>query len=351
LRYEPAYDGLRAGAVVAVVALHVATVTFRGGWLGVDVFFVLSGFLISHNLLDELKQSGKIDCLRFYLRRCLRLMPALYCLLAAEVVRVLLVHPTDGLRPILLSAAYLMNWNSAFGWVNADTLGHTWSLAAEEQFYILWPLALAFIFRRRPRLWLAVAIAIVVSWRIYLVMAGAPWVRTFFAFDTHSDGILIGCSLASVPISAKIKRWAKSTVIGPVAFLAGSLFTLSHTSVFAQTIAVTIAALSAAWLIIAATEPGWMNSILTWRPVVYTGKISYGWYLWHFPIIHLLHDTYSAWVSVLGIPISFAIAAASYHYVERPFLSMKSKLAIIEQHRSELARSKRLNLNTQLHSK
>ncbi len=196
-RYEPSLDGMRAVAVTCVVAFH-ATHWLPGGWAGVDVFFVLSGFLITSLLAQEIEASGSIDLGSFYLRRALRLVPALtVMLLASLAVAVLLPSRTlEDVRAIGLAGTYLMNWNRAFALFPQAWLGHTWSLAMEEQFYLLWPAILLLIRARRPVTLISALVVLVTVWRLVLVLSGAPAERTYNGFDTHADGLLIGSALA-----------------------------------------------------------------------------------------------------------------------------------------------------------
>jgi len=153
MKYIPSLDGLRAIAVTSVVIYHANQAYCPGGWAGVDVFFVLSGFLISTILLDEFATSKVIDFRKFYIRRALRLLPAFACLIFVLLIFSLASrhHRVQDLENILMSAAYLMNWNRAFGWIPGDGgfLGHTWSLSMEEQFYFIWPVTLLLLTRVR----------------------------------------------------------------------------------------------------------------------------------------------------------------------------------------------------------
>ena len=151
MKYEPAFDGLRAVAIILVFLDHAWEPTFPGAWAGVDIFFVLSGYLITTMLANELFATGKIDYRNFYIRRILRLWPAFAVFLFVVVLKISLSdgHKTGSFEAVAVSAVYLMNWSKAFTWYEQYKLGHTWSLAMEEQFYLLWPALLALIFARR----------------------------------------------------------------------------------------------------------------------------------------------------------------------------------------------------------
>jgi peptidoglycan/LPS O-acetylase OafA/YrhL len=325
--YQAALDGMRAIAVTAVVFIH-ASPWMPGGFTGVDIFFVLSGFLITTLIVNEINQSGRMNLRQFYIRRILRLAPAFYLLIGVSVVLSIFSKTIDlNLRATLLSAAYLMNWNRAFGLYPETWLGHTWSLAMEEQFYILWPCTLILILRRRPLIWIMSAIVIVTAWRTHLVLAGADPERTYNGFDTHSDALLIGCALSLWPARGAISDWAAKLAVVPVCALALIFATLAQRTAFAQIAGLPLASLAAAWLIVASLRPGWLRAILSIAPLTYTGRISYGWYLWHAPLIVICkaHFPEIAGLNFVVVPASYLVAVMSYHFVERPFLRLKAR--------------------------
>jgi peptidoglycan/LPS O-acetylase OafA/YrhL len=211
LKYEPALDGLRAFAVTGVVLAHALPGSryIPGGGIGVDVFFVLSGFLITRILAREISVTGSIDFKLFYMRRLLRLTPPLAFLLLTELAFEFLTSSDFATheKAALMSASYLMNWNRAFNWWPQGNLGHTWSLAIEEQFYLIWPALLIFIYPRRPIRWLSVIIVMVLAWRTYLIHQGASIDRIYNGFDTHSDSLFIGCAVGLFLPSATFSRF------------------------------------------------------------------------------------------------------------------------------------------------
>ena len=209
LGYRPAFDGLRAVAVVPVLLFHASVSWARGGFLGVDVFFVLSGFLITRLLLEERELTGRIALLRFYLRRILRLFPALVAVSVASLIyaTIWLDHgqAVRAAHDLFAAATYRMNWVEAlhaqppFG-----LLDHTWSLSIEEQFYVLWPLGLLLAYRLgRGRGVLVAAVGGAVlsaGLRALLWHSGQPVHRVYYGLDTHADGLLLGCALAAVTL-------------------------------------------------------------------------------------------------------------------------------------------------------
>ena len=216
LGYLPALDGLRALAVLMVMAFHGGLGWARGGFLGVDVFLVLSGFLISRLLLEERAGRGRISFSRFYARRALRLFPALGALLAVHLASALLwlEDPQRGwvLSDAWTCASYQLNWWRAFApraGLALSPLDHTWSLAAEEQFYLVWPVALAGLARLGGARAVAVGAALgalaSALWRVQL-WDPADFQRAYFGLDAHADGLLIGATFAAAGWPAAVPR-------------------------------------------------------------------------------------------------------------------------------------------------
>ena len=221
----PGLDGLRAVAVAAVLLFHAGFHWMPGGFLGVDVFFVLSGFLITSLLLREFERSGRISLRSFWARRVRRLFPALLVLLAAVSVYAGLAG-ADGRRPLsldgLAALGYFANWRFVFSHQGyfartgpPSLLQHTWSLSIEEQFYVVWPLVLALLLRRRRprRAVLAVALtgAVASAVAMALLAPGGDHSRAYYGSDTHAQGLLIGAALAVVlarapALSARARR-------------------------------------------------------------------------------------------------------------------------------------------------
>jgi len=329
LKYEPAFDGLRAVAIIFVFLDHAWESTFPGAWAGVDIFFVLSGYLITTLLANELSATGKIDYRNFYIRRILRLWPAFAVFLLVVVLKISMSEgpKTGSFEAVAVSAVYLMNWSRAFVWWDQYKLGHTWSLAMEEQFYLLWPALLALIFARRAICYILALIIVMITWRCFLALNGADPERTYNGFDTHGDAILIGCLLALLvrrnpdpPIKLS-KMWLVAS-----GGLLAILFLLPHRTVFAQTAGLSIAALLTAMMIAGLRLESPLKSLLSIRPLVYTGKISYGFYLWHYPIVLGLSQ-YGIMGKMAALMLSFGLASASYHWIELPFLALKKQFA------------------------
>jgi peptidoglycan/LPS O-acetylase OafA/YrhL len=167
-------------------------------------------------------------------------------------------------------------------------------------------------------------ITTVFLWRWHLVYAGAGPERTYNGFDVHSDTLLIGCALAFIDLSPAIKTLAKNFAFIPMAFLIFIFVTFQFKSELTHSVGITLNGLCSAWIIIAAIEGGFVKRLLSFRFLVYTGRISYGWYLWHFPILEIgrQHFRMPHETSFL-VAASYLTAMASYHFVERPFLRLK----------------------------
>ena len=329
MKYEPALDGLRAVALAFVFLIHAWEHSFPGGWAGVDIFFVLSGYLITTVLTNELLETGAIDYQSFFIRRILRLWPAFAVFLLVVVLQISMSKAPNiwAFGAVAVSAAYLMNWNKAFTWMGHNNVGHTWSLAMEEQFYLLWPALLAFIFARRA-LWLVFALIIVmVTWRCFLASNGADPERTYNGFDTHGDAILVGCLLALVVRRNAdfIARLSGMWLVASGGLLA-ILFLMPHRDVFTQTAGLSIASLLSAVVIASLQHETPLKSLLSTRPLVYLGKISYGFYLWHYPLVLAL-SKYGNMGKLAALMLSLGLASASYRYIELPFLTLKKHFA------------------------
>ncbi len=313
VRYRPALDGLRAVAVLAVLAYHWPASWMPGGFLGVEVFFVISGYLITALLLGERQRTGRNDFKAFWARRARRLLPALFTLLIVVSAVWLIWHPTEvaGLRGAVLAAlAYVTNWyliaskQSYFASVGRPSpLLHLWSLAVEEQFYLIWPLALAGlvrVFRRRMRFVLIAVLLAAAASAVLGVLLYHPGVdpfRVWYGTDTRAVGLLLGAALAiAVPpwrMSADIRRGARGLlgVVGVVA-LGAIIWMFVHVNEFDPFVyrgGFVLLDLITVGLILALVHPAVTISarVLSWSPLVWLGRRSYGIYLWHWPIFVL----------------------------------------------------------------
>jgi peptidoglycan/LPS O-acetylase OafA/YrhL len=337
-----ALDGLRGLSVLGVMLFHAELLP--GAFYALDLFFVLSGLLITRLLLLEFERDHRIDLRLFYLRRALRLLPALM-LVCAVLVAVSAVQ-----APALFSAMwkesviallYLSNWTRALGMHPPEWLGHTWSLSTEEQYYALWPLLLVLCLKRGRSLafigGLCVTLMLAVwAQRGYLLWADAPANRLYNGLDTRADGLMLGSGLAVLmTLGDRTPRWLNAAKtfgrrLTPLALLLSAMLWAAGRWDAAWTFAfgLTLANLCAAALILGALDTGglwaqaWSHRALAWL-----GTLSYGIYLWHYPIFKwmLAWSWPGPWVLVLGGAASLACAAASYYLMERPLLRLKAR--------------------------
>lgn len=331
MKYDPALDGIRAIAISAVVIYHFDQRLMPGGWAGVDLFFVLSGYLITTVLTQEIITKGRISFYNFYRNRFLRLTPAFAVLLMILLIDVALNKSSkiEYLQAIGISAAYLMNLNRIFDWFPEWCLGHTWSLAMEEQFYLLWPAIFILINRKSPMLWTTLAIISMLLWKCYLAICGTDPNRINNGFDTHGDALLIGCALSFLSKKCDVRAIAKTWVI-PTLLVAAIFFaTPVQSSTFTEIAGLALAAVLSGWFILAAKGPCLLRSFLSMGPLVFTGRISYGWYLWHYPAL-VFFEKYGVFARALALILSYAIAVFSYCFIERFFIRLKSHSGVID---------------------
>ena len=327
LGYMPALDGLRGVAIALVIANHVGWL--GGGFLGVDVFFVLSGFLITTVLLEEWGRERSVSLSAFYVRRARRLLPAVFALLAVlGAVAVASASAGGSVEPIVTSVAatlfYTANIWRAMGHELIGPLTPMWSLAQEEQFYLLWPPLLALLLRRgvslrRVATGLVLAAVAVMLWRAHL----GPDARTFFSPDTRSDPLLIGCLLAvcrhhlpRIPVSAAAVAVATLTVDVAFASVSGGL---------ANAFGYPLAGISTAVLIAAALQSSPVTRLLQFRPLVLLGVISYGLYVWQGFVFAILGG-------LPGIAVALLVAVVSYRFIEQPFRRRRTAGARLRGH-------------------
>jgi peptidoglycan/LPS O-acetylase OafA/YrhL len=346
-RYVPALDGLRGVAMLVVLIYHAVPESFPGGFLGVELFFVLSGFLITSLLLKEHDRTG-IQLGRFYMRRVLRLAPAMIVMLASVVLLCRFAFGVDVFLHTASDAAfslgYIFNWVRASDPGRSSLLGHTWSLCIEEQFYLLWPLGLLALLRigRRDRLTgrILLAVAAIILWRLTLSFQASP-MRLYNGLDTRADGLLLGCALAAaihdgwirIETLATQRRLNAVMPVCVVAFLA--LCCVAHwTSLSTYLLWLPVTGVLSATLICTvmanaeSLQPRFM-ALLESRLALFSGKLSYGLYLWHYPTYRMMTAAGASRLEVVvfGTSAAFVLAVASWRLVEKPMLRLKDRFA------------------------
>jgi peptidoglycan/LPS O-acetylase OafA/YrhL len=356
LGYRPELDGLRGISILLVYIHHLYHPLMPGGFLGVDIFFVLSGFLITSLLVEEWNREGSISLKDFYIRRVLRLMPAVFTLILVigGFALIFLDKKTaiETYQGIWLTLSYASNWLYAFHYFSANNpLGITWSLAIEEQFYLTWPLllilALKFKLQRRWVLYiLALIIAIIPLHRKILVEQGATVLRLYYASDTRADALLIGClvgllvSWNLLPHHRRLEIPMKSlaaVVVIFLGYLVGTEFwedlMLYQRGGYLSSGGYTLVALSIGLIltVVIIWPPKFALLILKFAPLVWIGRISYGLYLWHWPVRLFIYQKKIMPASteqlVAVVVLSLLLPALSYHFVEKPFLRLKKRFS------------------------
>ena len=344
LSYSPALNGLRGIAILMVMSFHARLL--KGGFIGVDIFFVLSGFLITSLLVSEFDQYGAVSLSNFYMRRVLRLGPALIALLIVFcVVSFALLDvekASSNYIDALISLFYLSNWARAFSIHPPDFLGHTWSLSIEEQFYIFWPIILLTLLRvcnKRYQVVVFTVAIVLLSWilRIYLLSNGATPDRLYNGLDTRADALMVGCTLGvtmsfwSIRASAR-NIFSKLLVIIALVSMACLLAFLMFGKCLAPWMlqyGYLVTELLAAILVIDVliSPQSVIRKLLTMRWLVWVGSISYGLYLWHFPVYKTMGWLGFDWlpIRIFGTLVTFFIAILSYYVMEKPILRLKKR--------------------------
>jgi peptidoglycan/LPS O-acetylase OafA/YrhL len=348
--YQPALDGLRALAVLGVLLYHAGVSWAPGGFLGVDAFFVLSGFLITSLLVDEWRTRGRIDLRRFWARRARRLLPALVLVVVAVGAYAVFVARPNELERIrgdtFGSLLYVANWRQLFEssyfakLATPSPLRHTWSLGIEEQWYLVWPLALVLMVRvTAGRRWAVIGITVALAFGSAVLMAelfdaGDPS-RVYYGTDTRAQALLLGAVLAFLVTRPRRRRRRQATATASLIALEcagilalvylGWLWThVADTTTWLYTGGFLVEGLAVAALIAAATRQysPILRPLLSLPPLCAIGRISYGVYLWHWPVYVYLTPARTGLddvpLLVIRLAATFTFAVASYRLVEQP---------------------------------
>lgn len=354
--YYPGLDGLRTLAVGLVVAYHIGVPGAGGGLLGVGVFFTLSGFLITMLLLNRWEKHGDLDLKHFWIRRFRRLLPAVVLLLAVVMVATAVVHPDrlgDRGEQAFFALIYVANWHTIFSggsyfeqFDGPSPLDHLWSLAVEEQFYLVWPLLLLgmlTLFRAKKEgagtgsaFAKAAAVTFLlgaVSFVLLAVLAdpSGDSTRAYEGTDTRAGGLLWGAVLAMLWRPGKVARlqsekglWALDALgvlgVAGILYLAATTDQLDHGL---YTWGIAALTLSTVLVLMPLIHPQtWTNRVLGVAPLRWIGERSYGIYLWHMPVVAFLPERtlygQDVWRGVIVVALTVLLAELSWRFVEDP---------------------------------
>jgi peptidoglycan/LPS O-acetylase OafA/YrhL len=346
LPYVSALDGVRAFSIIGIMANHNGLGWATGGFISVNVFFVLSGFLITALLVKEWAKSGTISLRRFWGRRARRLLPALFVLLVGIAFYAWLIAPADSrgaLRTNSLSTLfYVANWHQIYSGQSYFTqaaipspLLHTWTLAIEEQFYLVWPLIVLAVlkFSRSIKTLLGITVVAAVGSAVEMALlfhGGTDPSRLYYGTDTRAQDLLIGAAVALVLArrgparTPRVKQGMSVLVVAALAGFALEWTRLTESSGFPYRGGFLLADVLVGLVILGVVQAPFSlpARVMGWRPIAYTGRISYGLYLWHWPIILTLTGArtgLTGWsLFLVRTAITYVFAAASARFVENP---------------------------------
>ena len=342
LQYQPELDGIRGIMTFGVLLAHINYSWLPGSIIYMNVFFMLSSYLITSVLLRDIKVYGKIRYKIFYLRRFFRLLPAYYFMIIIFLLAVFifLPEPKKYLLDVFYSACYVANWARAFGTTNPDWLGHTWSLSIEEQFYLVWPIVFAPLvlhlgLSRRLLVCLASFALLASLWRIELVYSGASIARLYNGTDTRVDVILMG-AIVAVILQCNATKFLALTQFCQKAFLLSTFVVFicfgwsvhwqdrsyySFFSIFSNI------ALSIFFIGLVTLNNSAIHRLLRSKLLVFLGRISYPTYLWHFPIFCFakFYSLRSSEIFYFCVPATYLVAIFSYKFVEKPCNQIKDR--------------------------
>ncbi|MBB3168358.1 acyltransferase family protein [Simiduia aestuariiviva] len=339
--YRKDIDGLRTIAVSSVILYHAQLYIgngqlLAGGYLGVDIFFVISGFLITGILKTELENSGSISILNFYNRRLRRLAPALFfvflCSIAVAYVLLTPESMVDFAKSMLASTSFVSNfyWDSTLQEYGAESgyfkpLLHTWSLAVEEQFYILFPLLLLGIYKLKRKPIFVIAIGILASFLTAIYVTADDQSQSFYMLYTRAWELLVGAILVFIPadknLGMNVRLLRNIFGIAALSILVYSLLNIEYNASHPGGITA-LPVLATALLIHINKNENWTKTLLELKPLTLIGLISYSLYLWHFPIFAfgLIYDAQPDYIDkALWVLLTTLASIISYKYIEQPF--------------------------------
>lgn len=339
--YFPALDGVRGWMAIGVLVAHVNLAWFPGAMILMELFFVISGFLITAIIWRGIEKHGQLDFKGFWKRRLARLYPVLILVVVIFtcIACIFIDDPWPSLKDALATLLYYSNWTKMYDYVYPTIFGQTWSLAVEEQFYLLWSLIFLAAFKLRMKvlhiaLCLLLLALLCMAWKYYLIAQGAPWSRLYYALDTRMDAFVVGGLLAlSYPT---LQAWFQRPV--PHAMLTLSACAYVILLVFGtpkdisyfywqQTAAVLLSAMVV--LLLASPRKGLFQWLCSLKPSVLLGERCYSIYLWHWPVIWLILmkcELNKIVLLLVVLPSVLLLSWLSYAYVEQPFMSKRRSI-------------------------
>ncbi len=362
--YQPALDGLRALSVIAVILYHAGIHWIPGGFIGVEVFFVVSGFLITSLMIDEQHVSGKVSLKQFWIRRARRLLPALFTMLIVSLVTVTFFakdSAPDFRQDVLPALSYFSNWwqiyfvdTPYFAANSLPMLRHLWSLAVEEQWYVLWPIAFAFVLgnKRIPRWISAVAIglsavAVMVGTALAFIADNETRINfLYLSTITRSSGLLLGAALACVwrPWKKAVVRFARVRSVFADVLALSALATLGYIAAFVHVaderlymggLAASTVASAVIIAVVVRSGKSLVKRVLSVPLLVEIGRRSYGLYLWHWPIFVVTGARLSTTRLAYALTATVIINEFVYQFIETP--SRKGAIGIWHRQRRQLS--------------
>lgn len=343
--YYPALDGLRGIMAMGVIIAHVNLAWFPGAPIMMDIFFVISGFLITSIILRGVEKTGRVDLFGFWTRRLLRLYPALVTVVIFSLIVAWWV--VDDFWPVvkdaISSVLYYSNWTKIYNYVYPGMYGHTWSLSVEEQFYIIWPVLFSLFLLARLRLahillLLSFVALTAMLWRYYLIGQDAPWSRLYYALETRMDAFVAGGALAlSFGVLHKYTTawiWHFFLYLCALALLVVVILGRPREIeyfLWQQSLALVLSI--SVILLLTSRRDSIFKKFFCMRWCVFLGERCYSLYLWHWPIIWLLlveTELEKTTILLIVVPLTVLLSTLTYSFVEAPFLSRGSLM-----HRSQ----------------
>lgn len=337
LKYYPQLDGLRGVAILLVMLFHAKIPFFTGGYIGVDIFFVLSGFLISSSLIKEFKMKNNINLKYFYIKRIRRLFPALFLFLVVYIIISYITLNSEEANKnfidSIIALFYITNWVQAFEIRSMGLIKHTWSLSIEEQFYLIWPITI-YILLKNTRINYILGVIFLLSllsWghrALLVIFEDFSLMRSYSGLDTRFDALMVGCMLSILfnYFYENLKRiynfFIQLMTIISILYLAYIVGRMSWLSVQMFTLHFYTTAICSAFIIysILINDKSIICFIFKNNILVKIGKISYGLYLWHYPIFYILRSENSPlFVFLFGGSLSLVLALLSYNFIEKKF--------------------------------